>query len=68
MAYESAQARGQVRAAAVNLRLSHSNAGSKPRLRTTPQLRAMPGPRPTEQGQGLNPHPHEYSGAAGTPT
>ena len=31
--------------------------GSKPHLWPTPQL--MPDPQPTEQGQGLNLHPHE---------
>ena len=36
---------------------SHSNSGTKPRLRPTPQLTAMPDPWPTEQGQGLNLHP-----------
>ena len=52
------QARGRIRATAAGLQHSHSNAGSKPRLRPTPQLKAMPDLLPTEQGQGLNPQPH----------
>ena len=39
--YGDSRARGQVRAAAANLRHSHNNAGSEPCLRTTPQLMAM---------------------------
>ena len=35
---------GQIRAAAAGLPHSHSNATSKPRLRPTPQLTAMPDP------------------------
>jgi len=42
--YGSSQARGQIAAVAASLRQSHSNAGSKPRLRPTPQLTAMPDP------------------------
>ena len=38
------QARGQIGAAAASLCHSHSHAGSKPRLRPTPQLTAMPDP------------------------
>ena len=38
--------------------------GSEPRLRPTPQLAATLDPRPTEQGQGLNPHPHGFISAA----
>ena len=30
------------------------------RLQPTPQLMAAQDPRPTEQGRGLNPHPHGY--------
>ena len=52
------QARGQIRAAAAGLCHNHSNAGSKPCLRPTPQLAAMLGPSSTERGQGLNLHPH----------
>ena len=33
---------------------------SKPHLRPTPQLTAMPHPQPIEQGQGLNQHPHRH--------
>ena len=39
---------------------SHSNWGSEPHLRPTPQLMATPDLRPTEESQGLNPHPHGY--------
>ena len=42
------QARGQIRATAAGLCHSHSNAGSEPCLRPTPQLMAMLDPRPTE--------------------
>jgi len=41
MAYGGSQARGPVGATAAGLRHSHSNTGSKPRLRPTPQLMAM---------------------------
>ena len=44
VAYESSQARCLIRAVATCLRQSHSNAGSEPRLRPTPELMAMPGP------------------------
>jgi len=37
-AYGSSQARGRIRAAAPSLRHSHSNTGSEPHLRATPQL------------------------------
>ena len=47
-------ARGPIRAVASSLHQSHSNAGSKPHLRPTPQLRATPDPQPTDRGQGLN--------------
>ena len=40
-AYGSSQARDRIRAAAASLHHSHSNAGSKPHLRTVPQLVAM---------------------------
>ena len=43
-AYGRSQARGQVGAIAASLRHSHSNAGSEPPLRPTPQLTAMPDP------------------------
>lgn len=56
-AYGSSQARGQIRAVAAGLHHSHSNAGSEPRMRPTPQLIATPDPYPTERGQGSNPHP-----------
>ena len=59
-AYGSSQASGQIGAAAVGLCRSHSNMGSELRLRPTPQLMAMLDPKPTERGQGLNPHPHGY--------
>ena len=38
MAYGGSQARGQIGAAAAGLHHIHSNAGSDPRLRPTPQL------------------------------
>ena len=41
MAYGGSQARGRIGAAAISLHHSHSNAGSKPHLRPTPQLMAM---------------------------
>ena len=59
-AYGSSQVKDRIRAAAANLRHSHSSARSKPHLRPPPQLTAMPDPYPTEQGQSLNPHPHGY--------
>ena len=59
-AHGSSQARVWIRAAAASLHHSHSNARSKLHGQPTPQLTAMPGPWPTEQGQGLNPHPHGY--------
>ena len=40
--YGGSQARGLIRAAAADLRHSHSNARSEPHLRSTPQLMAMP--------------------------
>ena len=43
-AYGSSQARGQIGATAASLHHSHSNTGSKPHLRPTPQLTAMPDP------------------------
>ena len=43
-AYGGSRARGRIGAAAASLRQSHSNAGSEPRLRPTPQLTAMPEP------------------------
>ena len=41
-AYGGSQARGLIGAGATGLRQSHSNAGSEPRLRPTPQLTATP--------------------------
>ena len=41
-AYGGSQARGLIRAIATSLHQSHSNAGSEPRLRPTPQLTATP--------------------------
>jgi len=55
VAYGGSQARGLIRAVAINLRHSHSNSGSEPHLRPTPQLTATPDPQPIERGQGLNP-------------
>ena len=42
--YGGSQARGLSRAAATGLHQSHSNSGSEPRLRPTPQLTATPDP------------------------
>ena len=58
VAYEGSQARGLIGAVAAGLRQSHSNVGSEPCLQPTPQLTATPDPKPTERGQGSNPHPH----------
>ena len=44
LAYGGSQARGRIGALAAGLHHSHSNAESKPRLRTTPQLTATPAP------------------------
>ena len=42
VAYGGSQARGLIGAVAAGLRQSHSNVGSEPRLRPTPQLTATP--------------------------
>ena len=60
MAYGGSQARGGIRAVAASLRQSHSNAGSKPRLRPTPQLTTPPDPQTNEQGLIWNQRPHGY--------
>ena len=60
MAHGSSQARGQIGATAAGLHHSHSNEGSEPCLQPTLQLTEMPHLQPTEQDQGLNPHPHGY--------
>ena len=58
-AYGNSQPRGQINwIVSAGLHHSHSNMGSEPSLRPTPQLTAMPDPQPTEQDQGLNPKPH----------
>ena len=44
MAYRGSQARGLIGAVATSLHQSYSNAGSKPHLRPTLQLTAMPDP------------------------
>ena len=43
-AYGCSQARGLIGAVAASLHLSHSNAGSEPRLQPIPELMAMPDP------------------------
>ena len=43
-AYGGSQARGPIEAVAIGLCQSHSNAGSEPHLRPTPQLMATPDP------------------------
>ena len=58
MAYGGSQARGLTGAVAADLRQSHSNVRSEPRLRSAPQLTATPDPSPTERGQGSNLQPH----------
>ena len=55
VAYGGSQARGLIRVVAASLHHIHSNAGSEPHLRPTPQLMATPDPQPIEQGQGSNP-------------
>ena len=60
-AYGSSQIRDQIGAAAVCLCHSHSNARSEPCLQSTPQLTAILGPSPTEQGQGSNWSPNGCS-------
>ena len=49
---------GRIKAIAAGLHHSHSNTGSEPPLRPTPQLTATPDPQPTEQGQGSKLPPH----------
>jgi len=44
MAYGGSQPRGQIGATTAGLCHSHSNTGSEPRLRLTPQLTATPDP------------------------
>ena len=66
-AYGSSQDRGWIGAAAVCLRHSHSNSGSKLYLPPTPQLRARLDPSPIERGQGWNLHPRgSYLGSLTT--
>ena len=43
-AYGGSQARGPIGAVVAGLHHSHSNGGSEPGLRSTPQLMAMPDP------------------------
>ena len=43
-AYGGSQARGPIRAVAAGLRQRHSNTGSEPHPRPTPQLTATPDP------------------------
>ena len=44
VAHGGSQARGPIGATAASLHHSHSNAGSEPHLRPTPQLTATPDP------------------------
>jgi len=44
MAYEGSQARDLIGAVAAGLHHSHSNSGSEPHLRRTPQLKATSDP------------------------
>ena len=57
-AYGSSQARGQIGTVGTGLHHSHSNNGFETHLQLMPQLAGTPDPWPTEQGQGLNLHPH----------
>ena len=50
-AYGNSQARGRTRATAAGLHHSHSNVGSKPHLRPTPQLTATPDPNPLSKAR-----------------
>ena len=54
MAYGGSQARGQTGAAAAGLHHIHSNAGSDPRLRPTPQLMPILDSQPTQGSYGWN--------------
>ena len=58
--YGGSQARFRIGATDAGLRHSHTNTRSDPCLQSIPQLRAMLDPQPTERGQKLNLHPHEY--------
>ena len=60
LAYVSSQARGRIGAVAASLHHSHSNSGSEPHRQLTLQLTATPDTLSTEQGQGLNLHPHGH--------
>jgi len=57
-AYGGSQGRGLIRTVATSLSQSHSNAGSEPRLQSTPQLTVTPDPQPIERGQGSNQQSH----------
>ena len=61
MAYGSSQTRGLIGASDAGLVYNHSNnTESKPHLRPTLHLVAMPDPWPSEWGQGLNLHLHRH--------
>ena len=49
VAYGSSHARGRMGATAAGLHHSHSNAGSEPHLRPTPELMATPDPNPLSE-------------------
>ena len=57
-AYGDSQFRSLTGAVAASLRQSHSNVGSKRRLKPTPQLMATPDHQPSKQGPGSNPQSH----------
>ena len=57
MAHGGSQVRGPTRVTDASPRHSHSKAESKLCLQPAPQLKAMPNPQPTEQGQGSNHNP-----------
>ena len=50
-AYGGSQARGRIGAVAAGLHQRHSNVGSEPRLKPTPQLRATPDVNPLSKGR-----------------
>ena len=52
--------RGWIGAEVANLCQSHSNTRYERSLQPTPELTAVPDPRPTDGGQESNPRPHGY--------
>ena len=60
MAYGSSHLGAESQLQAASLCHSHNNVGFEPYLQPTPQLKTMPDPQPTKQGQESNLHPHGY--------